>query len=117
MLRRGPMMGARRGPGLIGMATRTAVVAGTATAVSGRVRQGQAEKEQTQREAAAYDAQQQAATEAQAAQMQAAQAPAPPAGGITDEALAKLAQLGELNKQGILTDEEFSAQKAKLLGM
>ena len=121
MLRRGPMMGVRRGPGLIGMAARTAVVAGTATAVTGKMRQGQAAKADQAQQAAAYEAQQQAAAmqaqaQAAAAQAQAA-APAPAAGGISDEALAKLAQLADLQKQGVLTEAEFAAQKARLLGM
>ena len=49
-----------------------------------------------------------------------AAAPAPvaaaaPAGGITSEALDRLAELGKLHDQGVLTDEEFSAAKGKLL--
>jgi hypothetical protein len=115
MLRRGPMMGIRRGPGLLGMAARTAVVAGTATAVSGHMRKGQMEKAEMQQEAAAYEAQQQAAMY-QAQAPVAAPAPAA-AGGISDDSLAKLSQLAELNKQGVLTDEEFATQKARLLGI
>ena len=44
--------------------------------------------------------------------------PAPPAatGGMTSEAIEELKQLGQLHDQGVLTDEEFAAQKAKLLG-
>ena len=44
-------------------------------------------------------------------------APAPAAGGITDETVAQLQKLGQLKEQGILTQEEFDAQKAKLLGL
>jgi Short C-terminal domain len=114
----------RRGgrPGIIGLAARTAVVAGTATAVSGRVqdrrgRRAQAEYEQEQYAAA----QQQAQVDAAAAQAVAAQAPpqqfAPvtPAAGGTD-VLAQLQQLAELKQSGLLSDEEFTAAKAKLLG-
>ncbi|CAB5039172.1 unannotated protein [freshwater metagenome] len=86
--------------GLMRVAARTAVISGTATAVSGRV---------AQRQAHAYDE--------KAAAQQGAGAPeqsdAPPA----DDAMAKIAQLAELHKQGILTDEEFAAAKAKALGI
>ena len=46
----------------------------------------------------------------------AAAAPAAAAGGIGDDTMAKLKQLGELHESGVLTDEEFAAEKAKLLG-
>lgn len=111
-------------PGLIGMAARTAVVAGTATAVSGSVARHQQNRANQQYEAQAYEAQQQqAAMDAAAAQAvanaQAAAAPPPaapaaPAGGGTDM-MAQLQQLGTLHAQGILSDEEFAAAKAKLL--
>jgi len=114
----------RRRPGLIGLAARTAVVAGTATAVSGSMQAHQADKAQTQYDAQQYQAQQQqAAMDAAAAQAVAnAQAAAPPppaaapapAGGGSD-LMAQLNQLGALHAQGILSDEEFSAAKAKLL--
>jgi hypothetical protein len=87
--------------GLLRMAARTAVVAGTATAVSGRVAHNQQEK---------YAAQDQQAAAAAAA----AAAPAAPAVDPTTE---KLQELAALNKQGVLTDEEFAAAKAKLLGI
>ena len=87
--------------GLLRMAARTAVVAGTATAVSGRV---------AHRQAAKYDE--------QAAQEQYAEpAPAAPAAPEQDEQTAKLQELAQLNKQGVLTDEEFAAAKAKVLGI
>jgi membrane protease subunit (stomatin/prohibitin family) len=79
------------------MATRTAVVAGTATAVSGRVHH---------RQAARY--------EQQDAQQYAQQAPPPPA---EDDATAQLQNLAALHTQGVLSDEEFSAAKAKILGI
>lgn len=92
--------------GLLRMATRTAVVAGTATAVSGRVAHRQANKYQQQAE------QQQAAQQQQVAQQQPQQqAPA------VDSETAQLQNLANLHSQGILTDEEFSAAKAKVLGI
>jgi sRNA-binding protein len=94
---------------------RTAVVAGTATAVSNRVSRRQAnrwqEKDQQQADAAA-------AEEQQAAPQQQAYAPPPPqpqAPAETD-VLTQLQQLGELKSAGVLTEEEFAAQKAKILG-
>ena len=109
-------------PGLIGMAARTAVVAGTATAVSGGVQRHQQEKAQSQ-----YDEQQAAAAQQQAqideaARAAAAQyappaapaaAPAAPAGGV--DIVAELQKLASLKDAGILSDEEFAAAKAKLL--
>jgi hypothetical protein len=86
------------------MAARTAVVAGTATAVSGRVHHRQAAKYAEQ------DAQQQYAQEAQYAQA----APPPPE---EPDATAQLQELAQLHKQGVLTDEEFAASKAKILGI
>jgi hypothetical protein len=85
------------------MAARTAVVAGTATAVSGRVQRRQYEKWEQQ------DAQ-------QAAQQQ-AQAPPPPAAPPEDDATAQLQNLAQLHAQGVLTDDEFAAAKAKILGI
>jgi hypothetical protein len=109
-------MGRRRGrPGLLGTMTRTAVVAGTATATAGAVHGHQAKKQ----------AQQQAATAPPAESSAAAQAPAqtqatPPAtggGGLTEETMAKLTQLSEMHASGVLTDDEFTAAKARLLGL
>ena len=99
-------------PGLIRGVARTAVIAGTATAVSGRVQRRQAEKY------ADRDAQIYADREA-AYQQQVAPAPAPaaaPAASGEGDMIAPLKQLAELHDQGILTDDEFAAQKAKLLG-
>ena len=87
--------------GLVRMAARTAVVAGTATAVSGRVQRRQSEK---------YAAQDQAAYDQQMAQQQAA-APAEP------DQNAELQNLANLHAQGVLTDDEFAAAKAKVLGI
>ena len=103
----------RRGgrPGLIGMAARTAVVAGTATAVAGGVQAHQANKQQQAAEADAYEQQQAAAQMAQAAPA------ATPAASPQDELTAKLEQLASLHAQGILSDEEFASAKAKALGI
>lgn len=95
----------RRGrPGLLGLAARTAVVTGTATAVSDgmatrRQRRAQAEYEQAQYEFA----QQQAVL------------PAPvPAAPV--DLVAELQKLGDLKSQGLLSESEFEAAKARLLG-
>lgn len=91
--------------GLVRMAARTAVVAGTATAVSGRV---------ARRQNARWAEDDQAAYDQQTAQQQADQAQqAPPA----DDKTAELQNLAQLHNQGVLTDEEFAAAKAKLLGI
>ncbi len=86
------------------MATRTAVVAGTATAVSGRVQRRQGNKWAEQ------DAQQYAE---QAPPQQ--YAPAPVAAAPAEDPIDQLKKLGALHEQGILTDEEFAAEKAKVL--
>jgi membrane protease subunit (stomatin/prohibitin family) len=100
------MMRRRMGrPGLLGMAARTAVVAGTATAVSGGVRRRSAARDDQQQQAAA-DQQQQAADQA-ASQMQAPAAPV--------DRIAKLKELGELKDSGVLTDAEFESEKARVL--
>lgn len=91
-------------PGLLRGVARTAVVAGTATAVSGRVARRQNQKW----------AQQEGAQQPQEAAPP-APGPAAPAGGESSM-IDQLKQLGELKAQGILTEEEFAAQKAKLLG-
>jgi hypothetical protein len=105
-------------PGLIGLAARTAVVAGTATAVSGGMQRRQQDKAYQAQEAQAYEAQQQQAAMDAAAQQAVANAqsaaPAAPTAGGTD-LMAQLSQLGQLHAQGILSDDEFAAAKAKLL--
>ncbi|HRO31488.1 SHOCT domain-containing protein [Citricoccus sp.] len=121
----------RRGrPGIIGLAARTAVVAGTASAVSGGVQDRRDRRAQAQFEQDQYAAaQQQAQADAAAAQAVAAPAPPPqavpapppqaapaaPAAGGAD-VLAQLQQLAELKQSGLLSDAEFAAAKAKLLG-
>lgn len=108
----------RRGrPGLIGMAARTAVVAGTATAVSGNVARRQQARANDQYEQQAYAAQaQQDAIDAAAARAVANAAPAPAAPAApADDLTSKLTQLASLHSQGILSDAEFASAKAKLL--
>jgi hypothetical protein len=89
---------------------RTAVVAGTATAVSNRVSRRQAgrwaEQDQQQYEQQQYAQQQYAQQQAPAA---------PPAEDAMDNKLDQLKQLADLKAQGVLTDAEFEAQKAKIL--
>ena len=99
-------------PGLLRGVARTAVVAGTATAVSGRVQRRQAEKF-AQRDANIYAQREQAYEQQVAPQVAPAAAAAPAAS--TDDTLEQLQKLGELKAQGILTDAEFEAQKAKIL--
>jgi hypothetical protein len=90
------------------------VVAGTASAVSGRVQRRQAEKF-AGRDANIY-AQREAAYEQQAPPVQQqAQAPVAPAPSGEDSVIDQLERLGQLHSSGVLTDAEFSAEKAKLL--
>jgi hypothetical protein len=97
-------------PGLLRGVARTAVVAGTATAVSGRVQRRQAEKF-AQRDAQIYAQQDAAYAE------QTAPEPAPaPAAAPTTDVVSQLKSLAELRDQGILTEQEFAAQKSKILG-
>src|SRR3954447_25890557 len=105
-------------PGLLRGVARTAAIAGTASAVSGRVQRRQAEKF-ADRDAAIYADREQAY-----AQQTAGAAPPPPppaaapARAPADQGamIEQLKQLADLHSQGILTDDEFAAQKAKLLG-
>ncbi len=106
------MMGRRRGrPGLVGMAARTAVVAGTATAVSG----GVARRQNARADAKAEEQYQ------QQAQQQEQYAPPPPAPEpaapeeSTDDLIAQLKKLGDLKEAGVLDEAEFQTAKAKLL--
>ncbi|MFJ4864637.1 SHOCT domain-containing protein [Streptomyces sp. NPDC088748] len=99
-------------PGLLRGVARTAVIAGTATAVSNRVSRRQGGRWAQQ------DAQQQQQQE----QQQAAVAPPPPppaAPPPADDMTAKIEQLKQLStlkEQGVLTEEEFAEQKRRLLG-
>ena len=107
-------------PGLLRGVARTAVVAGTATAVSNRVSRRQGNRWSQQEQASAYQQQQQY-DQQQYAQQQAAPVyapppqPAPAASTAGDDRISVLKQLGELHAQGILTDEEFTAEKARVL--
>jgi len=96
-------------PGLMRGIARTAVVAGTATAVSGRVSRRQ------QGRWAQQEQQEQAVQEPEA--QPAAAPPAAPAdeGSDMDTKLAQLKDLGALKEQGVLTDAEFAVQKDKIL--
>ncbi len=78
----------RRGRGLLGTAARTAVIAGTATAVSGKV----ADRQHAARRADGADA------------------------GASSDRIAKLERLNQLKESGALTDDEFKREKSKLLG-
>ena len=96
-------------PGLMRGVARTAVVAGTATAVSGRV---------SRRQQGRWAAKDQQAQEQQADAAAPAEAPpaaAPPADDDMDSKLAQLKELGALKEQGVLTDAEFAVQKDKIL--
>ena len=132
--RRGMGRGGR--PGLLGTVARTAVVAGTATVVSGGINRHQQAKAQQKQDAEAYDQEQAAAQQApppapqqyapapqqyapapqQYAPAPQQYAPAPaPAPDSTDNLINQLTELGKLHEGGVLTDDEFAAQKAKLL--
>jgi len=86
---------------LIRTMARTAVVAGTATAVSNRV---------SRRQAGRW-----AAQEEQAAAAAAPPPPPPPAAAPADDRLEQLTKLGELKASGVLTDAEFEAEKARIM--
>ena len=96
-------------PGLLRGVARTAVVAGTATAVSNRVSRRQANRwasqDQQSYEEQPYQQQQQAYA-----------APPPAPADDMDTKLAQLKELGELKSQGVLSEEEFAAQKQRILG-
>jgi Short C-terminal domain len=93
-------------PGLLRGLARTAAIAGTATAVSNRVSRRQAGRWAREDQQESYQ-----------------QEPEPPAsdggegaGGGMDDVLAQLTQLGELKRQGVLTEAEFAQQKSRILG-
>ena len=92
-------------PGLLRGVARTAVVAGTATAVSNRVSRRQARRWGYADE-----------PEPEPQYVQQAPPPPPPPAAPAPDPIAQLKELAALREQGILTDEEFAAQKAKLLG-
>ena len=87
-------------PGLLGGVARVAVASGTATAVSNRVSRRQANRwaQQEPQQAPAY------------------QEPPPQPPAPASDPIEQLTKLGQLRDSGVLTEEEFAAQKAKLLG-
>ncbi|WP_370416376.1 SHOCT domain-containing protein [Streptomyces fradiae] len=93
-------------PGLLRGVARTAVVAGTATAVSNRVSRRQAGRwaQQDYERSAAPPPQQEYS------------APPPPAAPSMDAKISQLKELGQLKEQGVLTEAEFEAQKSRILG-
>lgn len=99
-------------PGLLRMAARTAVVAGTASAVSGRVQRRQARR-WADRDAEA--AEPEPATSYDEPQVEPQPPSAQRSAPSTTDTLEQLKTLGELKAQGVLTEEEFAAQKAKIL--
>jgi hypothetical protein len=100
-------------PGLLGLAARTAVVAGTATAVSGGMRRHQQQRATEQYEQQQYEQQQYEAEQQQRAVAPAAASVAPNAGV---DLVGELQKLESLHAAGALSDQEFAAAKAKLLG-
>jgi hypothetical protein len=94
-------------PGLLRGVARTAVIAGTATAVSNRVSRRQANRWAAQDQQAYYEQQQPYAYE---------EAPPPAAADDMDAKLAQLKELGELKSQGVLSSDEFEEQKNRILG-
>jgi hypothetical protein len=101
-------------PGLLRGVARTAVVAGTATAVSNRVSRRQANRWAAQGEA--YQPRQAPYAYADQQQAYAEPPPAPPATSDRSQQIEQLKELADLKAQGILTEEEFAAQKAQILG-
>ena len=112
-------------PGLVGLAARTAVVAGTANAVNGHMNNKQQQRSQDEWEQQQYQAAQQqaamnaAAQDAVAQQLAAAPAPAAVAAAApapaADDIVASLQKLSALRDAGALSDDEFNAAKARLL--
>ena len=101
-------------PGLIGTMVRTAVVAGTATAVSGNVsrrQQGRADQQAAQQQAASDQQYQQQAMAEPQYQQPAGPAPA------ADDLSVQIEKLATLKTAGVISEAEFSAAKAKLLGI
>ncbi len=93
-------------PGLVRGMAKTAAVVGTATATRGAVNRRQANK----------NAQAYAQAEQTAYATPVPEAPVPDQGTVEEDPIAQLERLGALYSQGLLTDEEFAAQKAKVLG-
>ncbi|MBC2641471.1 MULTISPECIES: SHOCT domain-containing protein [unclassified Rhodococcus (in: high G+C Gram-positive bacteria)] len=113
MVFRGPRRVGR--PGLLGTVARTAVITGTARATSNAMNRRAANKD-AEAQARADQAAQQQYAEQQAAQQQAAPPPPAPAPAGGDDLVSRLQELARLKEAGVLTDDEFAAAKAKLLG-
>lgn len=101
-------------PGLLGTVARTDVIAGTAQATSNAMNRRSQQKAAEQQAYAEQQAEQQQAAYAQ--QQQAYAQPVAAAAPAGDDLISKLKELGELHQSGVLSDEEFAAAKAKLLG-
>ena len=123
MMRRRPAV-VRRGPGVVGTMARTAVIAGTATATAktvGGAMDSRAQAQQAEQDQAAQAQAQMDQMQAQLYQMQAQAAQQPavaaePQSQAQGSMTAQLQQLAQLKQSGILTDDEFQAAKAKILG-
>ena len=116
-MRRGTRSPMRRGPGLLGTVGRTAVIAGTATAVSNSVSRSM---DASAQQRAAFEQQKVDIAVQQALAQQQAQAapqpqPAPASAASSDDRITKLQQLAELKRQGVLSEEEFAAEKERIL--
>lgn len=104
--------------GLIGTVAKTAVISGTATATRNAVNRRQADKNVSAYAHASDHAAQEINEEhAQSAPQQAQSAPQQAAAPSQDDTISQLERLGKLHEQGILTDDEFTAQKKKILGL
>jgi hypothetical protein len=101
-------------PGLLRGIARTAAVAGTASAVAGRVQRHQARKF-ADKDAETYADRDQAYEDQMASRGQYPAAP-PPAAAPQPDMITQLKELAQLKDQGILTEEEFNTQKARILG-
>lgn len=109
----------RRGrPGLLGVAARTAVVAGTATAVSGSVHNKQEQKQEAAQQEQQQEQQEQqqiADQQQQINELQAQQAPAAAAPSGGEDMIEQIEKLAQLKDSGVLSEAEFDAAKAKIL--
>ncbi|MFC9833213.1 SHOCT domain-containing protein [Rhodococcus sp. NPDC127530] len=113
MVFRGPRRMGR--PGLLGTVARTAVITGTARATSNAMNRRAANKQAEEQERIDQAAQQQYAEQQAAQQQYAQQAPPPPPAPAGDDLVSRIQELARLKEAGVLTDEEFTAAKAKLL--
>lgn len=104
------MMRRRGGPGVLSTMARTAVISATATATANKVNARAAAKAQNAQQA-------QLAAQQQAAQMQAhlASQEAAIETAVIDDTIARLKELAQLKDAGVLTEEEFTAAKARVL--